>query len=577
MTSGLMTAPSADAAIAIDVNVNPAYTAGFIASVLNFVGNTFPGLSLGGAYNSGPPQTVGLTLDPIPYDFVTGVGVIRLNLDVAAQLFLKNLKPTDTQSLYNTLAAIPQQNTGCGGTVVLQGDSNPATSCRFAFMLGTSGATLRLANAYQAEIASVQGTTEAGYIPFQATTGSTAAKPTQTNQVLAFLQNPLRPNGGILSRFPGLSERFGQNPAMPGAGLYKSPDQKITINTSTLDVTWAYDPTADFPVASNIFSILNSLNAFLPINLAGGLNPTHPFVFADSNGAPVELKDFGLNLAALFQVKVSPVPVINNYWLKMVNGTASYVTIVPDQLPLLTPNRLPALAVNALLGAINAPFRFGTPFADAIEPAMKILVNVGYDDVLAPDKLNTCATACDTADAKTWAELGYQAYDRTYLKAGSGATVGELTLPYTPFGSVDPLTPAERAEVPNDVVEALFAGFRTQLSKPLFGIIVPANSGASSAAAKAARVATPAAAEVTDAPTVDEPAPVEVTDIGTPMPSLLSGGPVAAPKQGSLRASRGKSEGQSAASRIRRPAAASVAGGNDVVKPAAAGKSAVTR
>lgn len=152
--------------------------------------------------------------------------------------------------------------------------SNPASTCRFVAMLGTSGATLRLANAYSAEIASVAdpSTTPNGFIPFEAAPGSTAELPTETNQLLAFLENPLRPNGGWRSRFPELSRLLGQDPDMPAAGLFTSPDGAVTLNTTTVDATWAYDPKADFPVVFNITAILNSLAAVLPINLAGGLS-----------------------------------------------------------------------------------------------------------------------------------------------------------------------------------------------------------------------------------------------------------------------------------------------------------------
>ena len=564
MALGLAGAPAANAAIPLNIDISPAYTAGAVAGLLNLIGNAFPGTDIGGGiYKSGPPQTVNYGIG-FPYAFAATDVYLNVNLS----LFLKNLKPVDTQSLYNTIAAIPQGKTGCGGTTYTFSSSNPANSCRFVFMLATSEATRNLANVYRAQIASVTtGSTPGGYIPFQQTVGATAASPTQTNQALGFLQNPLRPNGGFFSRFPGLSNFIGQDPTMPAAGKYLSEDGTIWLNSTTIDASYAYDPNADFPVVSNIFSILNSLDAFLPVNLAGGLDAAQPFILADQSGKTADVKDVGLGLAELFQVPVSPVPALGTIYLSMTPGTAYYATIVPKQLPIFGYMRLPALLINAALGAINAPFRVGTPWSDALTPAMKILVNIGYDDVVTPQMI--------ADDPATYGS--YQPYDRTFLKSGAGATVDGTTLTYTPFGSVSPLTPEERSQVIGDVTQALVAGFKAQFAKPLFGYIVPASSGASSAAAKAARVATPAAAEVTDAPTVDEPAPVEVTDIGTPMPSLLSGGPVAAPKQGSLRASRGKSEGQSAASRIRRPAAASVAGGNDVVKPAAAGKSAVTR
>jgi hypothetical protein len=505
MVMGLGTPPAANAAIAVPIDVDPVYTAGFLAGVLNFVGDAFPGTSLGGVYNSGPPQTVSLSLPTIEYPYettVSGIPVkLLLQLNVFAELFLNNIRPTDTQYLYNTLAAIPQRNTGCGGSV-LGTDSNPATSCRFSFTLGTSEATLNLANAYRTQIASVvEGSTPAGYIPFQPTVGSTAAKPTQTNQVLAFLQNPLRPNGGFLSRFPGLSELLGQDPTMPAAGRYTSPDGTMNVNTTTIDATWAYDPTGDFPEVFNIFSILNSVNAFLPLNLVGGLDSAQPFVFADSEGKAAAVQDFGLSLAALLQVPVSPVPVVNTYYLPMEPGKGYYATIVPSQLPIFNVLRLPSLIINAALGALGARFQLGTPLSDALEPATKILVNIGYDDVVTPEMI--------ADDPTTYG--GYQAYDRTFLT--SGVT--------TPFGSVQPLTKAEQRAVPGDVWNALVDGLKAQFAKPFWGIIEPVNSAQSPASASVQAVEAPrpqpAAAATAAAPPKDSAALQRVSL--DPMPS----------------------------------------------------------
>ena len=515
ITASLVGAPTAAAAIPVNIDLDPTYTAGTLAGILDFVGNAFPGTSLGGIYNSGPPATVDYRV-VFPYTVdLFGVGKIPLVLDVNAGLTLQNIKPSDTQYLYNTLAAIPQQNTGCGGTVTGFGPSNPATSCRFAVMLGTSQATLNLANAYRTQIASVTtGQTPAGYIPFQATVGSTEVLPTQTNQLLVFLQNPLRPNGGFLSRFPGFSEFLGQDPSMPGAGLYKSADGTITINTTTVDATWAYDPTGDFPEVFNIFSILNSLNALLPINLAGGLSATQPFVLADQSGNLAKVDDIGLSLAGLFQVPISPIPVptVTTYWQKMEPGKAYYATIVPNQLPLFSGMRLPALAINAALGFLNAPFRFGTPLSDALEPAFKILVNIGYDDVVTPDMI--------AADPVKYGS--YQPYDRTFLNSGV----------VTPFGSVDPLTPEEQSQVVGDVFHALLSGFGAQFAKPFWGIIEPANSPAAPASASRAAVVetprVPAAEAVAGvAAQVDSPAVQQVAI--DPVPSVQEGQDVVSP------------------------------------------------
>ena len=125
LTVGMAGAPSANAAIPLDIDINPSYTAGTLASILNFLGDTFPGTDLAGIYNSGPPQTVSYGIG-FPY----AIGSTDIYLNVNASLFLNNIRPTDTQYLYNTIAAIPQQKTGCGGTSPSLGQSNPATSCR---------------------------------------------------------------------------------------------------------------------------------------------------------------------------------------------------------------------------------------------------------------------------------------------------------------------------------------------------------------------------------------------------------------------------------------------------------------
>lgn len=469
MAMGLSTPPVANAAIAVDVNIDPVYTAGTLAGLLDFVSNAFPGTEVGGIFNSGPPPVIGISIETS-----IDVAIAELRLLIDASLTLDYIQPGDTDYLYNTLASIPQP--GCA--------NNYASNCRYAMMLGTSGATLNLVDAYRAQISSVRdGVTPAGYIPFTAAPNSSSTAPTQTNQVLGFLQNPLRPNGGFLARFPGFSEFIGVDPNMPAAGKYTSADGKVVVNSTTLDATWAYDPTGDFPEVFSLVSILNSLNAALPLNLAGGLGG---FVLADSTGKVATTTDVGLNLAALFQVPVPDTP-IGTYTLPMTDGVGYYATLIPNQLPIFNGLRLPSLLANALLGALNAPFRFGTPLSDALEPATKILVNIAYDDVVTPEMI--------ADDPATYGS--YQAYDRTFLNSGVA----------TPFGSVDPLTPSERAQVPGDVWQALIDGFGAQFAKPLWGIIVPADAASPAASVPASAAAAPSAA----LPAAASPAPV--TDV----------------------------------------------------------------
>jgi hypothetical protein len=475
---GVAGAPSANAR-PVDVTWDPTYTAGALAGILNTVGAALPGTSLAGLYNSGPPQSLDVNIDTV----IDGGSFGQIPAEISLTLLLKYIANNNssqyasTSVLYNTIANIPAPTT-CA-------NNSAAQACRYALMLGTSEATGNLAEAFRAQIQSVTtGKTPAGFIPFVASPGSTSAKPTVTAEALALLQNPLRPNGGLYSRFPDIAKALGFNPDMPAAGRYASSDGTVVLNATTVDATWAYDPFSDFPEVFNLTAIANSLSAFLPLNLlTGGLGS---YVLTDSTGATAKIDDVALNLAGLLKL---PIPILgtlpDSYWGGI--GKAYYATIVPNQLPLLTPMRLTDFAINAALSALNSPFLLGNPVADALEPALTILVNIAYPDVVTPSEGGT--------------------YNRTFLTSGTP----------TPFNSVDPLTPEEREAVPGDVWEALIGGIQAQLDKPFWGILVPANpqeEAVPPAAVQAAATALPAAAEPTapaTAPLVASSAVAEAT------------------------------------------------------------------
>ena len=491
MAFGLTAAPSANA-ISANITWDPAYTAGALAGLINLFSEIAPGTSLaGGLFNSGPPASINATVDT-----VLPVEYLGFNIQVAANinlsLLLKYIQNNNssqyasTSVLYNTIANIPAPAT-CA-------NNSNATACRYALMLGTSEATGNLAEAYRAQIQSVTtGVTPAGYIPFVAAPGSTSAKPTITAEALALLQNPLRPNGGLYSRFPDIANALNFNSDMPAAGKYTSTDGKIVLNASTIDATWAYDPMADFPEVFNLAAIANSLSAFLPLNvITGGLGDV---VTTDAAGNSVTVTDIGLNLAGLLKM---PVPIIgtlpDSLWGGL--GKAYYATIVPGQLPLLAPMRLGTFAVNAALKALNSPYLLGDPFADAIEPALNILVNIAYPDVVTPTDGGT--------------------YNRTFTKSGEQIA----------FNSVEPLTPEEKAAVPGDVWNAFVGGVQAQLAKPFWGVLVP-NTGAQSAAVTPAAVK-PAAVKAAAATPVIESAPV-AAPVEASAPAVQVSAPAAAP------------------------------------------------
>ena len=262
------------------------------------------------------------------------------------------------------------------------------------------------------------------------------------------------------------------------------------LNTATVDLTWAYDLFSDFPVTLNPFSLVNSLLTVLPVNLAGG-----------TSLEALDLTAAGVNVAGTLGIlrRIAFLPIST--------GQAWYGTLLPNDLPILEPLRFPSRLINAVTG-----LNLGTPLADALQPAAKILVNIGYSDVVTPADIVADPTLAET----------YQPYDRTFLTSATTE----------PFLSVNPLTPAEWLQVPGDVVKALVGGF--------VSVFVPGLSGgAASQSATTASVRAAATARSTSAPVA--------------LPTRSRGANVRAPQ--SIGGTRAASQVR-AASASKRPAAA---------------------
>ena len=305
-----------------------------------------------------------------------------------------------------------------------------------------------------------------------------------------------------------------------------------------MDLTWAYDTISDFPVTLNPFSIVNSLIAGLPINLVGGVALTG----LTGPDGPTTTTALGLNVAGVLGILNR----LSSGSLDVTDGQAYYGTLLPNDLPILEPLRLPSRLINTVFGT-----DLGTPFADALQPAFEILVNTGYSDVITPNNLDSCAVKCDTADAQTYAQLGYSAYDRSFLTP----SVAE------PFLSVNPLTPAEWLQVPGDVVRALFTGF---------GDVFFPSAPATPPASVLPSLAPPASAARTLAAAEAQPA---VVADGVAAPDSA---PVAAPRTEAptavVSARKARGTAQRAPAAVNAPAAAAAAESRDDAAQATAGK-----
>ncbi|QLL07788.1 PE-PPE domain-containing protein [Mycobacterium vicinigordonae] len=165
-----------------------------------------------------------------------------------------------------------------------------------------------------------------------------AGSPHTGDLSFTLLGNPMAPNGGLLSRFPGLSlpalglDFYGPTPANSG----------YPVNMFSLQ----YDGYTDFPRYP--INFLADLNAFLGIQSVHG---TYPNIINPTTGqlAP------GYKMVEL---PVSPTTAAN--------GLDHYYMITYDHLPLVQPIRAIPVIGNAL--------------ADLVEPNLTYLVNWGYGD-----------------------------------------------------------------------------------------------------------------------------------------------------------------------------------------------------
>ena len=150
-----------------------------------------------------------------------------------------------------------------------------------------------------------------------------------------FVGNEMNPNGGFLSRFPGLSL------ASLGIEFYGgTPEDAYPTTNYALE----YDGFADFPR--------------YPLNLLSVLNAGLGIVFVHTKYAdadyvtPTTVTPIALGGTAIELPTTSP--------------TQRYLFMPTENLPLLEPLRLLPL--------------IGTPIADLIQPVLKVIVDLGYGD-----------------------------------------------------------------------------------------------------------------------------------------------------------------------------------------------------
>lgn len=370
------------------------------------------------AVTTGPLLRIGTALLPL----ITGSSSITTpDIPVLGPVTI-NLSGTGSNpvNLYNKINDFP-----FGGFFAGSFFRQPGGIIGTALNIASGPAAGNAVRAYEALLASAGGNTSEGYTPLTAsgrvnvatgnscTGGIGCIQGTNVTNLASILFNDWgTPNGGILTRLGGIFKFFGVDLSRPGGSSASSTG--IAVNVATVGLGWGYSAFSDAPVNLNPVSWLNTVLAtLLPTNLLGGI-------------------DIGGDNAVTLATRIAALATAGT-------SSTSYSTLVPKDLPLLEPLRLPSRIINFVLGRLGVKAKLGTPLADALQPALQILSNLGYTDVKPPS------------------EGGL--YQRTY----------DLSSQYTPFLSKAVLTPKQWLQVPGDVIRALIVGFQDAFPILRFG------------------------------------------------------------------------------------------------------------
>ncbi|WP_197376596.1 hypothetical protein [Mycolicibacterium baixiangningiae] len=248
---------------------------------------------------------------------------------------------------------------------------------------------------------------------------------------LILLRNWGRADGGIAARFAPLLDPLAQlfgyesvvspdvaNDAdfvtIPPIPILGFPGLDIPVGGLVpikVDATVEYDTFSDFPAWPNPVSLANSV--------AAGLFPTYILRGGD--------------VGALAPQLAAALPEILGGLLDEDGAINIFLTVPSDRQPILEPFRYPFDVANFFTAGA---FGFTNPFADAVEPAIKILGNLGYTNVVQNP------TAAQIA-------AGLEPYDRDFSN-----NYGQDHAPFFTFPEN-----VDWAQVPEDVINALVEGF----------------------------------------------------------------------------------------------------------------------
>ncbi|BBY50207.1 hypothetical protein MARA_36750 [Mycolicibacterium arabiense] len=186
---------------------------------------------------------------------------------------------------------------------------------------------------------------------------------------MVLINNPARPDGGMFARFGPLAALFGINTVNPTTQVSSSGGLGGPLGTSVgganlvpilIDATYEYQPLSDFASWPNPFTLGN--------NAAAALLPTYMLRGLTLEGLDEQVID-------LINEAVGEATELNNPL-----ALNLYLTLQSKTLPMLEPLYLASdfLNIVGLSPLAQIPMRL----ANALAPALSILTNIGYSNVV---------------------------------------------------------------------------------------------------------------------------------------------------------------------------------------------------
>jgi PE-PPE domain len=355
-----------------------------LADPLNLAGVSAPGLNI---ITAGPPfsllKFLGVDLGWVPgfpnavADEINGTEYLNVN---AATVLNQLITAVEAQPFSPTkLLVLGELNT----VLALVGDAN-LVDLRIPVVAGFGLGAFAAGMAYPQVLEQLANQPNGEDGESSSVLGSITVLP------LILLRNPGRANGGLFARGYPLAALAGIDTVTPDTEVSNSIDPTtpplfeiagLALGGANLipikvDGTVEYDPLSDFPAWFNPVSLLNAG--------AAGLFPTYILRGLTLAGALEALSDQSSpQIAEALAGVAAGDPLALNL----------YLTLPTDSLPLLEPIRLPVDFLNLVTGA-----NFNNPLATALDPALKILTNLGFTDV---DQENGYERTLDQADVIT--------------------------------------------------------------------------------------------------------------------------------------------------------------------------------